>query len=74
MADEADRGNDAAELFLDVALRNTGRPLQAVVGIGQCLNCAEPIDGDGRWCDAECRDEHQAVERARFNAAARQTA
>lgn len=57
MADEADRGNDAAELFLNVAIKNSGRPLQQAVGIGMCLNCGAAIEGDGRWCDTDCRDD-----------------
>lgn len=32
------------------------------MGIGMCINpaCGEEIDGDGRWCSPECRDEWQA--------------
>ena len=56
MADEADRGNDAADLFLATAL--AALPKQsAIQGIGICLNCGAELQGDARWCDADCRDD-----------------
>lgn len=56
MADEADRGNEAAELFLDAAMKNRK---QAVIpaGIGMCLNCGEDVEGENRWCDNDCRQD-----------------
>lgn len=32
--------------------------------IGECYNCAEPLDGK-RFCDADCRDDYQARLRSR---------
>lgn len=56
MADEADRGNDTAELFLQAALLNRKGPTLPH-GIGICFNCAAAVEGDARWCDAECRQD-----------------
>lgn len=59
MADEADKGNEAAELFLKSALYQRKRktvPIH-IKGIGICLYCLEEVEGDRRWCNAECRDE-----------------
>lgn len=57
MSDIVDRGNEAADLFLDVALRNRQRDVKTPTAIGLCLNCGESTEGERRWCDAECRDE-----------------
>jgi len=56
MSDEADRGNDTAEFFLDVAKRNK-KPQADPHGIGMCLNCGAGVDGNRRWCDKDCADE-----------------
>lgn len=31
---------------------------------GQCYNCAETVNGDATFCDADCRDDWQARKRA----------
>ena len=76
MADEADRGNDTADFLFDVARKNVPVP-STVHGIGMCLNCASPIEGDGRWCDGDCREDFEREERRRrqraLNAAASAT-
>lgn len=64
MADIADKGNDAADLFLSVALRNR-QPAAKVAPSGACLHCAAPVEGDRRWCDSECRDAWEADRRRR---------
>jgi hypothetical protein len=67
--DILDAADEAQEIFMRESLSRLSKPLQKVVGIGQCLNCAAEIAGDGRWCDAECRDEHQALLHARSQTA-----
>jgi hypothetical protein len=57
MADEADRGNDAAELFLKIARDNVPAAVPAE-GIGICINCGVDVEGDRRWCGVECRDDY----------------
>ena len=59
MADEADRGNETAELFHKLALAAMPKPV-AIHGIGMCLNCGDELEGEARWCDAECRDDWEA--------------
>lgn len=56
MSDPADQGNDAAELFLDIAKRNHKPPVE-IHGIGICLNCGAAVEGEKRWCDTECRND-----------------
>jgi len=67
VSDIADKGNEAADLFLSAALRN--RQNAAITaptsGIGICLNCHAEVEGERRWCNAECRDEWQAEQKRR---------
>lgn len=60
--DEADIGNDKAELFLAASINNvlTAKPTGPEVTAGACNNCGEPFgEGDDRiYCDADCRDDH----------------
>jgi hypothetical protein len=56
MADEIDRANEAAELFRENALK-AHKPVVVPAGIGMCLNCGADLAHDGRFCDAECRDD-----------------
>ena len=53
MADEADRANDAAELFLDISLKSVPVAVPAE-GIGICINCGVDVEGERRWCDKDC--------------------
>lgn len=62
--DIADQGNDTADLLLTVALKNVGKPLQ-LAGIGLCLNCGSEVDGERRWCDADCREDYEREARRR---------
>lgn len=62
MPDEADRGNDTAELFLKAALQNVKRPM-AACGAGFCINCGEDLGGDERWCDKDCMADWEARQR-----------
>lgn len=56
MADEIDKANEHAELFLDVALKNhKTKPIPG--GVGMCLNCGCGVEGDARWCGVDCRED-----------------
>ena len=60
MADEADIGNENAEDFREYNQNEIARlaGVLETTAKGYCLNigCGEPLDGDKRWCNAECRD------------------
>lgn len=58
MADEADIANDTAELFLNIAKASVPVAVPSQ-GIGICIECGVEVEGDRRWCSAECRDEFQ---------------
>lgn len=61
--DEVDIANDGAEREL-AAILSARRP-KPVKATGACLFCGEPLPGDQRFCDAECRDGWQAEQAAR---------
>lgn len=57
MADLADDANNQAEMLLNVQLK--ARMKEGPKAKGKCLNCEKKLPRGVRWCDAECRDEHQ---------------
>lgn len=61
--DDADRAEKTADFYRHLAL-NACRTLNAgeSVASGECLNCGEPLTGNQRWCDADCRDDYQKRE------------
>jgi hypothetical protein len=67
MADIIDKANDLAEFHLRNALRNQRigaktAPISAE-GIGMCLFCSQPVEGERRFCDRECADGFEAEQR-----------
>ena len=54
--DILDQADEAQAVFLREALSKIARPA-APHGIGLCINCGAPVEGEARWCDAECRKD-----------------
>ena len=65
MADIVDIGNDAAQAFLEDRLKEVRAGSMGRPGIGVCLNCGDPVEGDRRWCGAICRDDWEDREERR---------
>jgi hypothetical protein len=65
MADEIDRANDEAELFLARALQQNMDARRRLEAKGQCLFCREPLAEGLRFCDADCRDDFDRLSEAR---------
>ena len=59
MADLADKAAAYQQQEIDAAV--THRKPVGPVAVGRCLWCDEPLSGDRRWCDTECRDEWEAT-------------
>jgi hypothetical protein len=68
MADEIDRANDQAELFLAAAIENNKAHRAVLKPTGQCLSCREPVPDGRRFCDADCRDDFDRISEARRRA------
>ena len=60
--DEADAADLTQEQALTAALRRRHATLPAV---GQCYSCGEPVEGNAKFCNAECREDFERAERAR---------
>ena len=59
MADVADITADRLEL--EEALRRQLAPADAgPTPTGRCHNCEAPLEGDARFCDADCRSDWQS--------------
>lgn len=56
MADEADIANDWIERDTNIALNLARTQTKEAVASGVCLECAEKLEGDMRWCNSNCRD------------------
>lgn len=63
MSDIADKGSDAAELFLKAAL-SAQRSLHLPVPDGRCHNCEASVPPGARWCDRDCQTDWERFERA----------
>ena len=59
MADVADITSDRLEL--EEALRRQLAPVDVgPIPTGRCHNCEAAVEGDARFCDADCRGDWQA--------------
>jgi hypothetical protein len=62
---------DLAQAFSEPLERFTlaARCPAAPAATGHCLNCGEPLPAGRRWCDTDCRDDWQAMDDRRQEAA-----
>ena len=67
MTDIIDQANDLIER--EMKMRLAQRRTSVLPPIGECYNCGEHLDGDRRWCDADCRDDHDKRERLKKGSA-----
>lgn len=69
MADIIDKANDLAEFHLRNALRNQRHSAKTATsvgeGIGMCLFCSQPVEGERRFCDRECADGFESHQNKR---------
>lgn len=63
MADDIDKANDCAQQFLDQALTAARRHEPALIPVGFCYNCNEPVAKAALFCDRYCRDDYERRER-----------
>ena len=60
--DDADRA-DREDIIKEQAIAAIRRRNDSLPGIGYCYYCGTALRGGNRFCDAECRDEHQTEQR-----------
>jgi hypothetical protein len=65
MSDIIDQANDLIER--EMAARLSARRASPMPPTGECYNCGEQLDGDRRFCDADCRDQFDKRQRLEKN-------
>lgn len=65
-ADPVDRAVVEQERLLEEQLRLAReKPVHRLTYIGRCHNCSEPLAEPLRFCDVDCRDDHEKIKRSR---------
>lgn len=66
MADIADIGSDATEAATaeSLAAVRAKAQIKKFPFIGRCYNCERKLS-EGRFCDAECRDDYEDAQKTR---------
>ena len=67
MSDEIDKGQEADQFFLEVAMANA-RAEKTLAFIGRCYNCECRLS-HGNFCDQDCRDDYEKREKSGRQAA-----
>jgi uncharacterized OB-fold protein len=62
MADIVDNANDLTELQHNSRIEQVRQAAKQQQPGGRCLNCGEQLNPDQRFCDQDCRDDHQQRE------------
>lgn len=58
MPDEFDLIQERMEKEEELRKKYTPKPIE-IKGIGRCLYCNAPLEGDLRFCDSDCRDDFE---------------
>ena len=66
MPDEFDQIQERMEKEEELRRKYTPKPID-IKSIGQCLYCGNPLTGDMRWCDEDCRDDYEYMLYRRTN-------
>lgn len=58
-------GADDAQILVDWRIKSSLSKLTKVIecGTGHCYFCLEAIDVPQRFCDSDCRDDHERIHR-----------
>lgn len=64
MADEIDEANERNDAHLQQSLSNIN-PAPQLPPIGQCHFCFETLKNGNRFCDNECRDDYDYMQKRR---------
>lgn len=70
MSDLIDQANDCAERDRELAIK-VARSAPQLAATGSCLYCDSPIEGERRFCDADCMADFERQQRIRSRQGAR---
>jgi hypothetical protein len=54
-----DFASDLEQMEREKSIQYIASKPPSAVATGFCLECATPLSGGLRWCDADCRDDWQ---------------
>lgn len=69
MSNEADEAQRVTELFDNLAIAKARKPPQTAASTGRCLYCSTPVAAEARFCDADCRDDFEWINRRKHGRA-----
>ena len=61
MADEIDRASDQEQVLRDSAIYSARQVRNIILSTGKCLQCDADVAGDRRWCNSDCRDDWEKI-------------
>lgn len=61
MADEIDRAAEQEQVLRDSAIYSARQVRNIILSTGKCLQCDTKVDGDRRWCNSDCRDDWEKI-------------
>lgn len=65
MSDVFDQATEREERDREAAVERARRQAALLPYVGHCLFCGESLPEPRRFCDADCRDGHERVEKQR---------
>lgn len=69
MSNEADEAQRVSELFDSLAIAQARKLPQTAASTGRCLYCSTPVAAEARFCDADCRDDFEWINRRKHGRA-----
>jgi hypothetical protein len=62
--DDADRAKEAEQMPIDLAIAAARAATAVLSPVGICYHCDAIVPPGCRFCDADCRDDHERQQRA----------
>lgn len=69
MSNDADEAQRVSELFDSLAIAQARKVVQTAASTGRCLYCSTPVAAEARFCDADCRDDFEWINRRKHGRA-----
>lgn len=61
MADEIDRAAEQEQVLRDSAIYTARQVRNIIFSTGKCLHCDAKVDDTHRWCNSDCRDDWEKI-------------
>lgn len=61
--DTIDNAQSTADIFLNAAIENARPKGRALLPKGECYYCEEKVDGQRLFCDLDCSEDYEKLQR-----------